>query len=223
MWRFIKINNIPKRVEDLCGQIFHNLTVISFVERKNNSTIWLCSCRCKKSKQIMVSSASLKSGNTKSCGCLKIEKCVITHTKHGLTESKEYKIWCGIKRRCYNKKYMGYKNYGGRGIKMCDRWLESFEYFYEDMGPRPSDSHSIDRIDNDGDYSKENCRWTTREEQNNNTSRNIYLTYNNVTKTISQWAKELNISSSTIKYRINKGWPVETIFAPSKKNGKHEN
>ena len=204
---------------DISGNTYHFLTVISYKE----NGYWICQCSCDEKTIIIVKGSQLKNGHTKSCGCF--NKMVISklNKTHGMTKTSIYSIYRNMINRCYNKKVKCYKNYGGRGIKMCDRWLESFEYFYEDMGPRPSDSHSIDRIDNDGDYSKENCRWTTREEQNNNTSRNIYLTYNNVTKTISQWAKELNISSSTIKYRINKGWPVETIFAPSKKNGKHEN
>lgn len=90
------------------------------------------------------------------------------HFKHGMTKTPEHKAWFNMRSRCYNPKYSGFKNYGGRGIVVCDRWLESFENFFEDMGLKPSPSHSLDRIDVDGPYSYENCKWSTREEQQNN-------------------------------------------------------
>jgi len=122
---------------------------------------------------------------------------------------KEYRIWIDIKSRCCNSKNKRYKDYGKRGIVICDRWLNSFENFYEDMGPRPSNKYSIDRKDNNGNYCKENCRWATRDEQCSNRRTNQLITYNGITQTRTKWAKEIGISANSLKRRILNGWTTE--------------
>ena len=124
----------------------------------------------------------------------------------------ERSVWRGMKQRCFNSNEPGYKNYGGRGITMCDRWVDSYENFITDMGPRPSDKHSIDRIDNDGDYCPENCRWATSVEQNRNTRHNRLWEHNGVTMTISMWADKLGVSYHTLYRRWLKGWKVKVLL-----------
>ncbi|BAW18975.1 hypothetical protein [Ralstonia phage RP12] len=119
-----------------------------------------------------------------------------------MAASTEYCIWSGIKKRCYNKNSRKYKDYGGRGITMCDEWRESFEAFYADMGPRPSLGHSIDRKNNDEGYSKENCRWATAEEQQNNKRSNLLHELDGILKTLTQWCRELEMNYHTIYQRI---------------------
>ena len=122
----------------------------------------------------------------------------------------EYAAWGNIKTRCYNPKMAYYHGYGGRGIKVCDRWLESFDNFLEDMGPRPGPEYSIDRIDSNGDYSPENCKWSTSAEQARNKKNNYLITYKGQEKTLSEWGQETGIHQATIETRILElGWTVE--------------
>ena len=156
---------------DLTGKKFRRLTVIFRVGSDcHRSPTWSCLCDC--GNTTIVSSRHLVDKNgTGSCGCIRNE----AKSTHGQRLSKnkrtkEYKTWTSIKQRCYNPKHIGYKNYGGRGIQVCDRWLNSFENFFADMGKAPSSKHSIDRFpNNDGNYEPSNCRWATAKEQNNNT------------------------------------------------------
>lgn len=129
---------------------------------------------------------------------------------HNKTKSREYHSWTNMKYRCYNVNNPSYAKYGGRGIKVCDRWLgrHGFVNFYKDMGDRPIYT-SIDRIDNNGDYTPENCRWATREEQQNNTRRCRLIEYNGRTQNLTQWARELSINPNTLTKRLNKGWSIE--------------
>lgn len=133
---------------------------------------------------------------SKSCGCIKV--------KHGLTGTPEFKIWCGIRKRCLAPKSTRYRYYGGRGIKMCRRWLIDFNNFLMDMGPRPSPKHSIDRINNNGNYTARNCRWATQFEQIHN-SRNVrILTAFGKSQCLAMWAREYGIGASTLRHRIFK-------------------
>lgn len=135
---------------------------------------------------------------------------------HGKSRSLEYKTWTSLKGRCYNPKNPLYKWWGARGIKVCDRWLNSFEAFHEDMGDRPSSKHSLDRINVNGDYEPSNCRWATRDIQDNNTTRNKHLTHNGETKTVHQWAAVTGINESTIRSRLAYGWPEELVLTVNK-------
>lgn len=119
---------------------------------------------------------------------------------HGKTDTSEFNIWLGMKQRCYDKNHKFYSHYGQRGIKVCDRWLNSFENFYKDMGNKPI-GYSLDRIDNDGDYEPSNCKWSTPKEQANNVRTNRRITIGSITKNLSQWMDESTVKRSTVKQR----------------------
>ena len=124
---------------------------------------------------------------------------------HGMSRTPEYKAWFNMKDRCFNPNTKGYPNWGGRGITVCDRWLD-FENFLADMGTKPSPKHSLDRIDNDGDYCPDNCRWSTKAEQENNKRTNRLITIDDVTLTIAQWEKKMGFSKNVIWERLKSGW-----------------
>ena len=134
-----------------------------FVDSYAGGHKWNCKCECGSAK--VVRGINLRSGNTESCGCLKRETMVKRNTTHGMYGTTEYSSYQQMRKRCYYKEDISYHNYGGRGITVCDRWLESFEDFYSDMGDKPSHQHSLDRIDNEGNYSPSNCKWSTKSEQ----------------------------------------------------------
>lgn len=159
---------MPKPL-DFTGLSFGRLTVVERappIRRGGSSrTTWLCECEC--GRTIVVITDSLKSGNTRSCGCLHAETREARTTTHGMSGTKTYDAWCSAKSRCSNPNNPKYADYGGRGISMCAEWFESFEAFLSDMGPAPN-GLELDRIDNDGNYEPGNCRWTTRKVQMNN-------------------------------------------------------
>ena len=153
-----------KRLEIKEGQRFGRLTVIKELDTitlKSKTRLFLLQCDCGNKVEIIL--GKVTSGNTKSCGCLILE----TRTKHGMWKSKEYNIWNAMRQRCTNPNSQKWEDYGRRGIKVCERWMNSFQNFYDDMGPKP-EGYSLDRIDNDGNYTPDNCRWTTISEQNIN-------------------------------------------------------
>ena len=185
---------------------YGRLTVLRRVPSNNNHLRWLCRCSC--GEEVSVQSSNLSSGNTKSCGCLQKELTALRFTTHGQRQTKEYVIWADLRKRCRNKKWKDYKNYGGRGITVCDRW-ERFENFLEDMGLRP-EGLSIDRINNDGNYEPDNCRWATSKQQNRNRRSSHLLSHRGETHCIVEWAEILDINAETLYTRINKlKWPIE--------------
>ena len=192
---------------DLTGQRFARLIVVSRApDGPNNRTRWNCLCDCGATR--VVPTISLRCGNTRSCGCLKTDLSSARFRTHGLSCDPLYDLWLNMHARCANPEAPGYCNYGGRGIRVCERWGD-FAAFRDDMSPRPSLKHSIDRIDNDGPYSPENCRWATRSEQMNNTSVNRLLTFEGRTQTVTQWARERGLQVMCLRDRLKHGWSVE--------------
>lgn len=201
-----------KQVKDITGQRFGRLLVLRAAYKgSNNSWFWECKCDC--GEEVTVDGHSLRSGNTKSCGCYNKERVAETGTIHGMSKSKIKYVHTNMKQRCFNSNNPEYHNYGGRGIKICDRWLgkEGFIHFMEDMGTCPAEGLSIDRIDNNGNYSPENCRWATQKEQQSNKRQNVLIERNGQIKVLSAWAKDLNISPTALSSRIKK-WGIEKAF-----------
>ena len=187
------------------GDKYNFLTAIKFDHMDGHgNAYWLFKCDCGNESVAQVN--NVKRGAVKSCGCL-LKKIHITH---GMTNTFEYNAWHHMKQRCINKSNHAYKNYGGRGITICKRWL-NFENFYKDMGKRPR-GMSLDRVDNNKGYYKENCRWATVVEQNNNMRSNHFLTYNGETQTIAWWVAKLGINRGTLYSRIYRGWSIERAF-----------
>lgn len=214
---------------NLIGQQFDRLTVIKCAGKNRSGNYqWLCQCKC--DKKVVISSYSLRIGKTRSCGCYRTDLLLQRTAKRkipGITENgKQTKIYCiydSMKQRCYNPNHHAYKNYGGRGIKVCDRWLEpngqGFINFVKDMGERPPGT-SIDRIDNNGDYCKENCRWVTRKQQMRNTRYNKLLTIDGITRCLIKWCEIYKLPYKKVYDRIYKlNWtPKEALeIIPRKK------
>ena len=200
---------------NLVNERFERLLVVKRSE--TDLTKWECLCDC--GKTILARTDSLRSRNTRSCGCLRRESSNqngLDRKTHGMSHTVEYHAWFDIIGRCFNENYANYKYYGVRGITVCDEWKDSFEAFYRDMGPRPGDGYSIDRRENDKGYCKDNCRWATEIEQKNNTSRNVFYIYNGVAKTLPAWCRELGLKLGTIRSRIENGLSFEEAIKPRK-------
>lgn len=200
----------PKRVRDLTGQAFGRLTVLSLAGKRGNyQTHWLCRCEC--GDLCHVYSGCLVRGTTQSCGCLWRELNGQQFATHGKSRTRVYTAWLAMRQRCYYEKHAQYADYGGRGIKVCDRWRDNFENFYADMGEPPKGS-TLDRRENDGPYSPDNCRWATRIEQANNTSASRFIEHAGQRKTVMEWSRETGIPGNTLYYRIYRGWPINRLF-----------
>jgi hypothetical protein len=204
------------------GQIFGRLKVHAFSHTDGRSRFWRCECEC--GTFISVPTAHLNNGNTKSCGCLKSDKARARVFKHGGKGTPEYEIWKALKQRCLNARNKAYPQYGARGITVCAEWRTSFEQFRKDMGPRPSDNHSIERMNNNGPYAPWNCRWATDGEQRRNSRQIHNVTISGRTQCLSDWAKELGKDYSTVKVRIKKGMSaanalLQPIIPPKERGG----
>lgn len=199
------------RLIDRVGKVYDRLTVKYRVEdRTPGRPLWHCECSC--GNTAIISSNALSIG-TRSCGCVQLEYARNRSRTHGMAFTPVYASWNGMRDRCLNPNNQDYHHYGGRGIAVCERWKDSFENFYADMGDKPSIKHSLDRINNDGNYEPSNCRWATQQEQVRNRRPSIKplvtLTVAGVTKTKVDWAEGLGISVSALNGRLRKGWSLQ--------------
>lgn len=196
-------------VKDITGQKFNSLTAVRWLRNTRYGAEWLCLCDCGTEREVRAS--NLRSGAVKSCGCKMRSRLRELRTTHGMSRTPEWNSWEAMLKRCRESAHKHFHRYGGRGISVCDRWL-SFENFYADMGPRPSPQHSIDRIDNDGNYEPANCRWATAVDQQNNRSTNIVLSLNGRSQSVALWARELGIPENTLRARVRHGWADEDVL-----------
>ena len=196
-------------IKDLKGQKFGYLTVIERDGSIYNKPAWKCLCKCGNEKTIM--GQSLRACRTKSCGCFDTEVKRKRWTTHGKRKTPTYNSWDAMIQRCTNKNFKQYRDYGGRGITVCNRWLK-FENFLEDMGERPEEM-TLDRYpDQNGNYEPSNCRWATRLEQQNNTRVNVNIETSQGRMSISEASRRYGIPKSTIRYRIKRGLQGDALF-----------
>jgi len=207
---------IPKHpcFKNLVGQTFGDWTVISFGGKRCGNPIWNCRCVC--GKEVAVLKPSLVSRKSKGCGCRQYSDLAKRLTRHGMAKRSGrhpcYSIWKNIKARCCNPQSSKFKYYGGRGIKMCNRWQQSFTDFVADMGDRPTPQHTVERKDTNGDYCPENCTWATMREQTRNKRSNRFFTFNGETLCVNDWAARLGIKTTTMQARF-KVMPIEQALA----------
>lgn len=191
---------------DLSGKVFERWTAL----KRGKPGYWFCRCSCGTVRDVF--GPSLSKGVSRSCGCLKAEVTAKRNFRHGLYRTPGYNSWANMKRRCEDEKSQDFHLYGGRGIRICRRWRKSFLNFIHDMGPKPSRSHSIERIDVNGNYTPKNCKWATPKEQGRNRRDNRKITYNGHTLILMDWARLLGLSGATIQRRLSKGWsPKEAL------------
>lgn len=199
---------VAERIE-MIGKKFGKLTVLEDCEEydKYGYKIYKCICDC--GNITYINSNNLKTGNTKSCGCLKVDRLI----KHGKYKTRMYRIYNNMKNRCYNEKHRDFHNYGGRGVTICDEWLSDFMNFYKwSIEHGYTNKLSIDRIDVNGNYEPYNCRWTTSKQQANNKRNTIHLTYNGKTQTIHEWADELGVKYTRLYTRYRRKWKTKEIL-----------
>ncbi len=196
---------------DISGKKFGRLTVVSLYSvNKHNHSEWLCLCECGNRK--VINGNSLNMGRTRSCGCYSKEIQLTLKTTHGQSRTPEYVAWQAMKERCDNPDHPGYPDYGERGIKVFSGWRDSFENFIEYVGKRPSKKHSLDRINNDGNYEPGNVRWGTKKQQSRNTRRNIWIEHEGRKLVANDWAKLLGIDFSTVVRNIKNGLSFSIIY-----------
>lgn len=203
------------------GDVFGRLTVLGMKRRETTGhRYWECRCLC--GKIVRASSWDLRSGSVQSCGCQKRDKSIERCTTHGGCRTSEYSSWSNMISRCECKNSPYYKHYGGRGIVICKRWRKSFAAFLEDMGPKPSPKHELDRYpNNDGNYEPKNCRWATRKEQLRNMRITNMATVDGQTKSVAEWSEISGVNRKTITSRIQKGWTAkDAIFTKAVYNWK---
>lgn len=199
------------KFKDISGQIFGHLTALYKLNNYHKKGVyWLCVCECGNLTE--VNGKDLRKGNTKSCGCFRgrypRNKPSISYSNNKPT--RLYRIYHNMKSRCYNKNFHKYKNYGARGVTICDEWKDDFQAFYDwAISNGYKDNLTIDRIDVNGNYEPNNCRWATNKQQSRNTTKNVYLTYNGKTQIMKDWADELNINYCTLLTRHHRGWSDE--------------
>lgn len=199
------------RMPNLTGRTFGYLTVERLVSgAAGGKRVWLCTCS-RDGNKTTAKTSDLVRGHKKSCGCIHGRG----QPKHGMRRRLEYFVWGTMIQRCENPNNRKYVSYGGRGIVVCERWRHSFSNFYSDMGPRPTAMHQLDRVDNDGPYSPDNCRWATCKENNQHTRRSRRVTFRGKSLSIPEWSVELGIHRDCLCYRLRAGWSVDkTMTTP---------
>ena len=219
---------VPKNYKDLTGHIFGRLTVLSRsdIPKKGVAVSWKCKCVCGNIKDVITGNLTL--GKQVSCGCFNRERSKDSHTTHGLSRTRMYRIWAGMISRCYNSNVQHYPDYGGRGIGVSDEWKNDFMVFYKDMKDTYNDTLQIDRIDVNGNYCKENCKWSTYKEQSRNRRNSVYLTVDGDRKLLVEWAEDKNIDKQLLHSRRQGGFtdkqvvfgkikvPIENMKLPKK-------
>lgn len=214
------MNKREPKIELTGKRVWYLTGVSSYFDNKRNKTFWNCVCDC--GNMTTVDSWSWRTGHIKSCGCYNKNRL----KTHGCSRINmtEYTIWAKIIQRCYNKNAFAYSRYGGRGIKMCKKWKESFQSFFNDMGKRPSKKHSIERVNNDGNYEPSNCVWATIKTQlRNRGDYNRILKFNGEEKCVSAWAEDFNLPITVLWNRVYSGWSAEDILTrPIKKYKKRK-
>lgn len=210
---------LPRNVIDMTGKHYGRYTVLEYAgQNKDHKAVWKCRCDCGVIKN--VTGKDLRSGNTKSCGCYNFEKRsenpALWKPVHGLSNHPLMQVWADVKQRCYNEKSKAYKWYGERGVKLCEDWM-AFKNFYDWAIKNGYKSGlTLDRIDPNGDYSPDNCRWVNMKIQQNNRRNNKLLNINGVTKTMSEWADEYGADYILVKSRISAGWEPERALSQRK-------
>lgn len=205
---------MAKEALTLEGQAFGRWLVLARAPRKNSkSTYWRCSCSCGQEREVRGS--ALTAGTTSSCGCFRQETSSARSTTHGKTNTSLYHIWCGIKARCLKPTDPAYKNYGGRGITLCQRWL-SFERFASDVGPRPDCKAHLDRINNEKGYSPSNCRWSTPKDNSRNRRGNVLVLYQGRRMTVMEASELSGIPHARLYARVQRNCPASKLFTKGK-------
>lgn len=218
---------LPKHAKDLAGQQFGRLTALGPIGKTPaRKTLWLCRCQCQ--NEVSVASGDLISGKAQSCGCLRRERTSEANTTHGMSETSTYSIWLNMIRRCTDPNNLAYKDYGGRGIKVCDEWRYSFAVFHEHVSQLAhygEEGYTLDRVDNltSAGYSPGNVRWATRKEQaNNRRTRQDAIAFGGKTQSLAAWARELNVEAGMLHERLHRGWSIDrTLTTP--KHGNYAN
>lgn len=211
------------KINDLSGRRFGRLTAMEYAGRKNGRTLWRCLCDC--GNETITGYSNLLNGITKSCGCLGMETRIRTGHNNRTSASMSlcdnlrshplYGLWLSMLTRCYNKKHRCYKHYGGRGIKVCERWLPKnmgFENFLNDIGERPSTEYTLDRVDVNGNYCPENCRWANHAQQANNKTNSVIVYYHNIRTPLKEICDRLGMNYSTVAHQIQKGFDINAII-----------
>jgi hypothetical protein len=206
-----------QKTKNLKDMVFGKLTAKYITgQDKRGCYVWMCECSCGGVKEVQGS--QLSKGGTRSCGCLRAEVMSKTMRTHGKTKTTEYRVWAGMMTRCFNPNTSSYHRYGGRGITVCERWRgqDGFVNFLADAGPRPSQSHTLDRINSNGNYEPGNIRWVVGPIQSRNRVSNRMVEYAGKRLPICAWAEEVGISGSCILQRLNAKWSVaEALSIPA--------
>ncbi len=208
---------LPLRVKDMLGFKCGKLTVISFSHVNDKGrACWVCECECGERVTAEVKRMVSSRPRPSSCGCARYGGS----KTHGMSQHPAYRSWAGMRSRCYSKCNGSYKRYGGRGISVCARWLESFENFWEDMEYSYFDGGTLDREDNEGNYNIENCRWATPEDQANNKRNNVWLDTAHGKQTMAQACRMYGVAIQTVHNRMKRGWKMEELFHRPQSCGK---